>query len=83
MAPHVLAALLHRHGEVGDCEDAAQEAAEAARQRELDGVPDNVGAELPAQDRELAAWREDLDVLLTAGIQGIKRIWSHEQRDSR
>ncbi|MGI5498966.1 RNA polymerase sigma factor [Lentzea sp. CA-135723] len=39
---HVLAALLHRYGDLGDCEDAAQEAAEAAaRQWERDGVPDN------------------------------------------
>ena len=29
-APYVLAALLRRHGDLGDCEDAAQEAAEAA-----------------------------------------------------
>ena len=41
-SPHVLAALLRRHGDLGDCEDAAQEAAEAAaRQWECDGVPDN------------------------------------------
>ncbi|WP_394619379.1 RNA polymerase sigma factor [Lentzea sp. JNUCC 0626] len=41
-SPHVLAALLRRHGDLGDCEDAAQEAAEAAaRQWERDGVPDN------------------------------------------
>ncbi|MET8795546.1 DUF6596 domain-containing protein [Nocardia sp. NPDC004568] len=29
-APYLLAALLHRHGDLGDCEDAAQEAAAAA-----------------------------------------------------
>jgi RNA polymerase sigma factor (sigma-70 family) len=41
-SPHVLAALLRRHGDLGDCEDAAQEAAEAAsRQWDSDGVPDN------------------------------------------
>ncbi|WP_342803755.1 RNA polymerase sigma factor [Nocardia brasiliensis] len=41
-SPHVLAALLRRHGDLGDCEDAAQEAAEAAaRQWDRDGVPDN------------------------------------------
>ena len=41
-SPHVLAALLRRHGDLGDCEDAAQEAAEAAaRQWDQDGVPDN------------------------------------------
>ncbi|UNX56408.1 siderophore-interacting protein [Georgenia sp. TF02-10] len=41
-SPHVLAALLRRHGDLADCEDAAQEAAEAAaRQWPRDGVPDN------------------------------------------
>ena len=29
-SPHVLGALLRRHGDLGDCEDAAQEALEAA-----------------------------------------------------
>jgi RNA polymerase sigma factor (sigma-70 family) len=39
-APYVVAALLRRHGDLGDCEDAAQEAAEAAaRQWPVDGVP--------------------------------------------
>ncbi len=39
-SPHVLAALLRRHGDLGDCEDAAQEAAEAATvQWCRDGVP--------------------------------------------
>ncbi|MEU8898675.1 sigma-70 family RNA polymerase sigma factor [Nocardia sp. NPDC048505] len=39
-SPHVLAALLRRHGDLGDCEDAAQEAAEAATaQWGRDGVP--------------------------------------------
>lgn len=39
-SPHVLAALLRRHGDFGDCEDAAQEAAEAATvQWVRDGVP--------------------------------------------
>ncbi|MCM6773435.1 siderophore-interacting protein [Nocardia sp. CDC159] len=41
-AAHVLAALLRRHGDLGDCEDAAQEAAEAAAvQWDRDGVPGN------------------------------------------
>lgn len=41
-SPHVLAALLRRYGDLGDCEDAAQEAAEAAaRQWDSDGMPDN------------------------------------------
>ncbi len=39
-APHVLAALLRRYGDLGDCEDAAQDAAEAAAaQWPVDGVP--------------------------------------------
>ena len=41
-SPRVLGALLRRHGDLGDCEDAAQEAlAAAAVQWEADGVPDN------------------------------------------
>ncbi|MFE1596009.1 RNA polymerase sigma factor [Nocardia sp. NPDC058705] len=41
-APHVLAALLRRHGDLGDCEDAAQEAvAAAATQWARDGLPDS------------------------------------------
>ncbi|GLY88974.1 RNA polymerase sigma factor [Actinoallomurus iriomotensis] len=41
-APHVLGALLRRYGDLGDCEDAAQEAAEAAAsQWPVEGVPDN------------------------------------------
>ncbi|WP_316575490.1 RNA polymerase sigma factor [Nocardia canadensis] len=41
-APYVLAALLRRHGDLGDCEDAAQEAAEAATaQWGTDGLPAN------------------------------------------
>ena len=41
-SPHVLAALLRRHGDLGDCEDAAQEAVEAAaRQWPRDGTPEN------------------------------------------
>lgn len=41
-SPHVLAALLRRYGDLGDCEDAAQEAAEAAAaQWPAEGVPDN------------------------------------------
>ena len=41
-SPHVLGALLRRHGDLGDCEDAAQEALEAAaRQWPRDGVPEN------------------------------------------
>lgn len=38
---HVLAALLRRHGDLGDCEDAVQEAAEAAAVQWVDGVPGN------------------------------------------
>jgi RNA polymerase sigma factor (sigma-70 family) len=41
-APHVLGALLHRYGDLGDCEDAVQDAAEAAAARwPLGGVPDD------------------------------------------
>ena len=41
-SPHVLGALLRRHGDLGDCEDAAQEALEAAaRQWARDGMPDD------------------------------------------
>ncbi|SER15259.1 RNA polymerase sigma factor [Microlunatus flavus] len=41
-SPHVLAALLRRHGDLADCEDAAQEAlAAAAVQWPRDGVPDH------------------------------------------
>ncbi|MEJ7800188.1 MAG: DUF6596 domain-containing protein [Ilumatobacter sp.] len=41
-APHVLAALLRRHGDFASCEDAAQEAMLAASQQwPVDGVPDN------------------------------------------
>ncbi len=41
-SPHVLAALLRRHGDYADCEDAAQEAlAAAAQQWPRDGMPDN------------------------------------------
>ena len=40
-SPHVLGALLRRHGDLADCEDAAQEALEAAaRQWARDGMPD-------------------------------------------
>ena len=41
-SPHVLGALLRRHADLGDCEDAAQEAVEAAaRQWGREGVPDD------------------------------------------
>ena len=41
-SPYVLGALLRRHGDLADCEDAAQEAlAAAARQWEHEGTPDN------------------------------------------
>jgi RNA polymerase sigma factor (sigma-70 family) len=41
-APHVLGALLHRYGDLGDCEDAVQDAAEAAAaQWPVRGVPDD------------------------------------------
>jgi len=40
-APHVLGALLRRYGDFGDCEEALQDAAEAAAaQWPVDGVPD-------------------------------------------
>lgn len=39
---HVLGALLRRHGDLGDCEDAAQEALLAASQQwDRDGIPDH------------------------------------------
>jgi predicted RNA polymerase sigma factor len=39
---HVLSALLRRHGDLGDCEDAAQETLAAATvQWPRDGVPEN------------------------------------------
>ena len=41
-SPYVLGALLRRHGDLADCEDAAQEALEAAARRWVDaGMPDN------------------------------------------
>jgi RNA polymerase sigma factor (sigma-70 family) len=41
-APHVLGALLRRYGDLGDCEDAVQDAAEAAAaQWPAGGVPDD------------------------------------------
>ncbi|MEU1522543.1 DUF6596 domain-containing protein [Nocardia rhamnosiphila] len=41
-SPYLLAALLRRHGDLGDCEDAAQEAAEAAAADWVrNGIPDN------------------------------------------
>ncbi|WP_433831179.1 RNA polymerase sigma factor [Actinoplanes sp. CA-015351] len=41
-APHVLAALLRKYGDLGDCEEALQDAAEAATtQWPQDGLPDN------------------------------------------
>ncbi|MGA9747373.1 MAG: DUF6596 domain-containing protein [Nocardioides sp.] len=41
-SPHVLAALLRRHADLADCEDAAQEALVAAvEQWPTEGVPDN------------------------------------------
>ena len=41
-SPHVLSALLRRHGDFGDCEDATQEALAAATdQWPRDGIPDN------------------------------------------
>jgi RNA polymerase sigma factor (sigma-70 family) len=41
-SPHVLAALLRRHGDLADCEDAAQEALlAAADQWPRDGIPDS------------------------------------------
>ena len=44
-SPYVLGALLRRHGDLGDCEDAAQEAlVAAAEQWARDGVPRTPGA---------------------------------------
>lgn len=41
-SPYVLGALLRRHGDLGDCEDAGQEALEAAAQQwPRDGVPEH------------------------------------------
>jgi RNA polymerase sigma factor (sigma-70 family) len=41
-APHVLGALLRRYGDLGDCEEALQDAAEVAAARwPVDGVPDD------------------------------------------
>ncbi len=41
-SPHVLAALLRRHGDYADCEDAAQEALTAASEQwPTEGMPDN------------------------------------------
>ena len=43
--PRVLAALLRRHGDAGDCEDAAQEALLAASEQwPSEGLPDDPGA---------------------------------------
>src|SRR5829696_7818304 len=42
---HVLSALLRRHGDLGDCEDAAQEALAAATvQWPRDGAPETLAA---------------------------------------
>ncbi|MEU0553709.1 DUF6596 domain-containing protein [Dactylosporangium sp. NPDC006015] len=41
-APHVLGALLRKYGDLGDCEEALQDAAEVAAARwPVDGVPDS------------------------------------------
>lgn len=41
-APHILGALLRRYGDLGDCEDAVQDAAEdAAAQWRVGGIPDD------------------------------------------
>jgi RNA polymerase sigma factor (sigma-70 family) len=61
-APHVIAALLRRHGDLGDCEDAAQEALEAAaRQWPHDGVPEQPRSWLirVASRRLIDRWRAD------------------------
>ena len=73
-SPHVLGALLRRHGDLGDCEDAAQEALEAAARqwRELPENPrgwlitvasrrliDRARADTARADRELAAAAEE------------------------
>jgi RNA polymerase sigma factor (sigma-70 family) len=61
-APHVVGALLRRHGDLGDCEDAAQEALEAAaRQWPRDGVPEQPRSWLirVASRRLIDRWRAD------------------------
>ncbi|WP_422770444.1 RNA polymerase sigma factor [Plantactinospora sp. WMMC1484] len=40
-APHVRAALLRRYGDLGDCDDAVQDAAEAAAAQWRTGLPDD------------------------------------------
>ncbi len=62
LAPQVLAALVHRHGQFDACEDAVQEAlADAAGQWPVDGVPDNPRSWLvTAAGRSLVdAWRSE------------------------
>lgn len=61
-SPHVLAALLRVRADLGACEDAAQEAAEAAvRQWPHDGTPDDPRAWLirVAQRRLIDRWRSE------------------------
>ncbi|HEX8864811.1 MAG TPA: DUF6596 domain-containing protein [Lentzea sp.] len=62
LAPQVLAALVHRHGQFDACEDAVQEAlADAVRQWLVDGVPAHPRAWLvTVANRSLVdAWRSD------------------------
>lgn len=62
-SPHVLAALLRRHGDLGDCEDAVQEAlAAAAMQWPVEGMPDRPRAWLirVAHRRLVDAVRSDV-----------------------
>ncbi|MEV6236626.1 DUF6596 domain-containing protein [Lentzea sp. NPDC051838] len=62
LAPQVLAALVHRHGQFDACEDAVQEAlADAARQWPTGGIPDNPRSWLlTAAGRSLVdGWRSE------------------------
>jgi RNA polymerase sigma factor (sigma-70 family) len=62
LAPQVLAALVHRHGQFDACEDAVQEAlADAVRQWPVDGVPEQPRAWLlTVAGRSLVdAWRSE------------------------
>ncbi|MEU0878001.1 DUF6596 domain-containing protein [Lentzea sp. NPDC005914] len=62
LAPQVLAALVHRHGQFDACEDAVQEAlADAVRQWPVEGVPENPRSWLlTAAGRSLVdGWRSE------------------------
>lgn len=60
-APHILSAPLRRYGDLGDCEDAAQKAAEAAAaQWPIGGVPDDPRAWLYAVRAHLLELKGDV-----------------------